>query len=79
MRVYVSDVGVTKFVCVRGGYEFLEALVTIFVFVLFLLKKCPQAPEFDSSGNSVLLHCVTGIIQSTILPLNHLNPIFLSR
>lgn len=42
-RVYASDVGVTKFVWERDGCEFLEAFVTIFVFVLFLLEKCPQA------------------------------------
>lgn len=30
-RVYVSDVGVTEFVCVRNGCEFFEGFITIFI------------------------------------------------
>ena len=31
MRVYISDVGVTEFVCVRDVCEFLESFITFFV------------------------------------------------
>ena len=31
MRVYISDVGVTEFVCVRDVCEFFESFITFFV------------------------------------------------
>lgn len=31
MRVCISDVGVTEFVCVRDGCEFFESFITGFV------------------------------------------------
>ena len=51
------------------------------VSLLFLFCIVPterNTPEFDSSGNFVLLSHVTRITQSTILPLNHFDQIILS-
>ena len=31
MRVYISDVGVTEFVCGRDGCEFFKSFIAVFV------------------------------------------------
>lgn len=47
----VSEVGVTAFVWVTGGCEFLECSL-LFLFCVVSVMKCPKVPTSDFCGNS---------------------------